>query len=819
MTDESSSGSDSASPWSGEVPVPNAPVAFTWATTDDGSDSAPGSPGGALNGPPALHGKSGGTVDGAGSSAAGRDEDDRRRQRRLVVAGVGAVLLLTVGWLVFGRNDDAAELNAAADDSLPVATDVEDSLPTVDEPPDTDPENDVDYGQSDDDEAGDGDATSTGTGDEDGPEWSEDAIDLPQVLLDSEVPFELVALTASGEYVEIDVPSGRVDLLDFGAGLNGSVIAGASSTLLTSYVSVQESRLLRPGQAPIDVSMPERMDSGQFDPVGDEYVGVSYGNNGQPSLVRVMADGGVVTIPADDEDFSFGQRNATPDGEALIMDAGGVYRETAAGFVRISTGFLISASTNHVLVRECDEMMACGYATIDFETDERVEAILPDNAIRGFGFDSAHVSPDGRWLRYVEYDNAAPAEVLIDLLAGDRTELGSGSATPGGRVWAADSSGFFRTSLEMGFEFYVVATGETVRFGEEFGRVSSFDVRALPGNVGTPLRALTTTGLELIALTETGDVAQIDVDSGAVVTTDGPAMDSSAPLTIFPDAAGATITFYDNLPSVRFSAAERTALVIDGAGPTGPLWPGPAPGTVWQTGDDPAVLALELVDAEGNDLDARIAFDAVGSNGIVGSDGRGGVVIGPQLGGVFVLDATKLPERITSGELLAISAVVAYVRECDDSLQCGVFAVDRASGARTLVDNTGFSRAGDIGNRGVPSGQNVSPDGAIAFVRDGDDSTRCLMIDTTASRGAWTGVPCVDFASPIIWTPDSAYAVWLDEGRITVYERTTRSVRIVNTVALSAIASVPNTGAAPDVVAESTGAPATAVAPADDSGS
>jgi hypothetical protein len=342
--------------------------------------------------------------------------------------------------------------------------------------------------------------------------------------------------------------------------------------------------------------------------------------------------------------------------------------------------------------------------------------------------------------------------------------------------------------------------------------VAAFDIRTSAGQPVRPTRALTTTGVSLIALTETGDVAQIDIDSGAVVTTNGPAMDSSAPVTIFPDAAGATFTSYDNVPSVRFSERERVAIEVEGPSPGGPVWLGPEPGTVWQTGSDPAVLALELVDAQGTVRDERIEFDAVGVNGIVGSDGRGGVVIDPGLGGVFVLRASTLPERITSGELLAINATVAYVRECDDVLQCGVFAVDRVSGTRALVDNTGFTRAGDIANRGVPSGQNVSPDGAIAFVRDGDDPTRCLMIDTTASRSAWTGVPCVDLASPVIWTPDSAYALWLDEGRIEVYDRSTRSVRTVNTVPLSAIAAVP-TGATPVEVA------APAELPDDDAGS
>ncbi len=725
------------------------------------------------------------------SSVAGNS--DGNRKRNLAVAGVGAVLLLLVGWLVLGRGGDGTDL--AADDSIPAVTEAADSLPQVDETADTEPDGAGDEG--DDGAGGSGNGSSNGSsGDDDAPEWREDSIELPQVLLDTADPFEIVAMTGTGDFIDVDVPSGRVDALEIGAGNDGRVIAGATTTLFTPYSSGRGGRLIRVGEPPLELSLPPNLNVSRVGIDGDEFAGTSYGNSGGMSLVLITADGGVATTDGDEFQFNFSSQSFAPDGSRLTSEAGGVYVDGDDGVERISTGILISSSTNHLLVRECDEVMVCGYSTIDFATRERVEAVLPDDSLGAFGFDSAQVSPDGKWLRYVSYEDNGSREVLVDLATGERTELDFSNIGFDYRVWAADSSGFFRNSFGEGFEFFDISSGEVVAFGEELGRIASFDIRTSAGQSAPALRTPTTTGLSLIAMTSTGDVAQIDVDSGAVITTDGPGIESDAPVTVFPDAAGATFTFFDKASSVRFVASERSALEIEGPSPGGFLWPGPEAGTVWQSGEG-NVVALELVDAQGTAFGPGIEFDAVDGDEVVGSDGRGGVLVELALGGVFAIDASNEPSRVTTGELLAINATAAYVRECDDALQCGVFVVDRVSGARTVVDNTGFDRAGDINSRSVPAGQNVSPDDTIAFVRDANDPTRCLMIDTTASRSAWTGVPCAAPYGPILWTPDSGYAVWLSEGAITIYDRSSRSVRILNTVELSAIAAVPNPETAP----------------------
>ena len=198
MTDKSSSEPESTSPWSGEVPVPNAPVEFTWAATDDQPGSPPGSSGSTANGPSTAQSVGAGNVGGAGGVASSRDQDRRGRQRSLVVAGIGAVLLLTVGWLAFGRGDDAVELDAATDDSLPVETAVEDSLPTVDEPADTEPD--------DPEGAGTGTGGAAAGAETDVAEWRQDSVELPSALVDSSVAFDIVAVTSNGDYVEVEPP-------------------------------------------------------------------------------------------------------------------------------------------------------------------------------------------------------------------------------------------------------------------------------------------------------------------------------------------------------------------------------------------------------------------------------------------------------------------------------------------------------------------------------------------------------------------------------------------------------------------------------------
>lgn len=764
---------DAASPWAGEVPAPAQPVEFTWAKSGDSEGAWRGA-----DTNDRVAGVSDGDIEAGDGQPALLASALSSERRRWAFGAIAAVILLALGWLVVGRESGDDSLDAT-DPSTPADTigdaEVEDSLPTETE---AEPERTI-PGSASRDEA-------------DVPQWQEGTIALPPLLRASTTPFDLVALTGDGTFVEVAIPSGRVNSLELRRGAQGQVVAGATTTLLTRYATGQNAQLLRIGEPSTEVALPENIDGIEVVAESDRYIGIAYGNRPSPDRVEIGADGSVIISEATARDGNIWQQQFLADGSRLVTEAGGLYRGADGVFTRISTGVLIAASNDHALVRECDDTMQCTHLTIATSTGERTEVVLDDGEVSPFGFGATELSPDGQWLRYLGYNQNSVDEVLIKLATGDRTELTGSNGQQGSGVWAADSSGFFRQSPASGFEFYDVTTGESIRFGEDVGRIQSFDIRI---NAGAPAAAdpiPTASGIELIGLTQAGDIVQIDVDSRAAVTTEGLPLSSDAPSTIFVDAQGATISSYDDVSSVRFDAAAGTVSTTPALEPSGPLFQGSDRTTVWQRAVSPPPdgLAFELVDSSGVLLGATIATDAADINDVLGPDGAGGIIVELDLGGVFVLDESDTPELLTTGELLAVNAQVAYVRECDGTLRCGVFVLDRVSGDRQPIDLSVFDRVGDIDSRGVPPGQNISPDGQVVFVRDSDRPNSTMMIDTV--EDLWTSVGVVDLASPIVWTPDSGYAVWLSDGQVTVYERSTRSIRTVNTVELRAIAAVPN---------------------------
>lgn len=704
-----------ASPWAGDVPIPAAPVEFQWSTPDANAPVQPDEPG----------------------------QSDRPAppdRRRWAFGAVAAVLLLVMGWLVAGRDGDDSSDAALPATSAEPGTDTapDDSLPTIDDEPDVvEPDTTLPSGPTD-----------TGSSGEAGvPEWVSATIEIPPRLQQGSEPYELVVLTNDSRYVEIAVPSGTTSTFDLGAPTLGEVVAGTPASLLTTYSGADpEGRLIEVDALPREVALPDNTDGMQAVGTSGRFVGWAYGNDALPDRVEIDADGSVVLSPSALTAGNFWQERFLSDGSTLIAEAGGVYRGVGISFSRVSTGTLLAASDRHVVVRDCDDAMRCGFFSVDLSTGERIELPIDIVGLSQFGFGEPVLSPDGRWMWFVAYPGNSVEDVLIDLSTGDEVQRSAFDGRPTSIVWLPDSSGFIRQANSAGLEFYDVTTGERIEFAGDLGVIQSFDVRRGGAVEVIDGAATTTTGVGLIGLTETGEVVGIDVDSATVVSSDG----------------------------VFFSTAA-----------SGSFLPGPFTDTMWQVveGADDATLAFELVDLIGNGVGARISTDAADVDGIVGSDGSGGVVVEVELGGLYVLDASSQIERITSGELLGINAQTSFVRECDDALECGVFRVDRVTGERVAIELPGGDRVGDIGSRAVPSGRNVSPDGQMLFARDAQSPADAMMIDLAAET--WTGVPPVDRWTEVFWTPD--YAIWLADGRVRVYERSTSSLRTINSAALQAI--------------------------------
>ncbi len=768
MGDGNKSDGEGTSPWSREVPVPDQAIEFTRPVPNDQGEASQGS------------------IDDAetGTQLAGSQLTapvQRTARTRVLAAAAAVVGLAFGGWLVFGR--DGSDGSDSAEPAPSTSADSGVSLPSTDDETAsaTDRDGSVDTATADTGSVGAGQSESANNAGS-GAAWLQNRTSVPTGLGQSGEPYDIVAVTVTGTFAQLQIPSGRVDATQL-----SSLFAGGSVSVgpTTALVVANGMTLVRVGEAPLEVMAPtggldilaSRLDA-------DGYLGVEWSDNGE-QIIEVAGDGSVTRIETDGSIWSSA---FVGDGSVLISDAGGLYRLRDDVYERISPGFLIAASAHHVLVRECDEERACGMVVLDLNTLERRPAQAPDD----LAFDSnryygaASISPDGNWLRVFDYGERT-TERVVDLTTGDTTVqafVNDPIRGAGGDQWAPDSSGYFRAGVPTGIEFVDVATGEVTLFGEEVAGVSSIAVRATStASVDAPAPT-TQTGIRLVGVTESGDVVEIDVDSEVVEVTSGPAFGSRSSVTVLTDTEGATIVSAGDERARRFDAASGSVAELAANGPVGQLIAGPTSDTVWEQveSDTDGQTEFRLVDALGSPVGPEIGPVAE-ADSVIGTDGAGGVLVASDLGGVYV-HRPDGAERITTGEVVAINATIAYVRECDAASNCGVAVVDRASGQRAPVSSQ-FEAFGIGARRGRQSGTTVSPDGQLLAVADAAGGNP-LIVDLDA--GSVTPVPRLDTGSSMIWAADSSAAVWRSEGALVIYDRSARSVRRLPVTELVAVA-------------------------------
>ena len=114
--------------------------------------------------------------------------------------------------------------------------------------------------------------------------------------------------------------------------------------------------------------------------------------------------------------------------------------------------------------------------------------------------------------------------------------------------------------------------------------------------------------------------------------------------------------------------------------------PGLIDGTIWvpapELGTSRSGVAYRLVTSDGLAVDGA-TIDLPEAE-LIGSDGHGGLVVA-RGGDVFVVSVDGA-ERLSSGELIAIVADTAYVRECTEVTACDVTRIDRRIGVRSSSD-------------------------------------------------------------------------------------------------------------------------------------
>lgn len=787
------------SPWASEQPVPTTPIEFDWAPADPASPAAdpwsertadaPGGGVGTSTSSTAPGTAPAGTAppgpgpdrvpDDAEPAPPGHRQGDTSR-RRLTIAAAGGILALVVAVLVLVRDDPSLDAPAASGPGVsePLATDP----PGATTPPDTLADPDVlwdttvpDHGG---DESGDGGSTAA----EETATWTEETIELPPPVRAIGASTTVVAVTGLGEYVELQLPSGHVDRYPLSPSASSrQLVVGATSTLLAASSGARAtSWLVRVGAEPQELTLEPDRNEMIAVPGRDEFVGTifDFSEGGVFREVRVFADGSTETSEIAERVLPWERRYA-PNGDVLANGPGGVYRFGDDGeAVRVSDGDLISASSNHLIVHECSESFECGYVLIDARSDERRPVTISDRLV-GFDWNAIVVSPDGQTAHFSEFRSSRGDLVIVDLETGAEIELELFTNGLLGDLWAADSSGLILPPTDGdGLLFIDRDTGVQTVFAEELGRVRLAAVRAAAEPVAMTPAAPITSGLSIIGLGRDGDVHRIDVDTGAVITTTSPPLASGAPAYVFADPEGATIASFDDVPSIRYDAATDTAALATTT-PRGTMVPGPLPGTVWVEGrrvraGDP--LTISLVDSLGNELGT--VLDVGTDTEVLGSDGTGAVLVRSELGGTFRFAAETAPTRVTAGEVIAIGSSVAYVHECDAQFTCGAFRVDRATGERTPAELPELARTDGGAEVGGPFGQSVSPDGDVLFVPAAGISADWAIVDLAAS----TSVPAPGAAvgSPMLWSADSQWALYLADDVLHLYDRAGGSLRTLS---------------------------------------
>jgi hypothetical protein len=279
------------------------------------------------------------------------------------------------------------------------------------------------------------------------------------------------------------------------------------------------------------------------------------------------------------------------------------------------------------------------------------------------------------------------------------------------------------------------------------------------------------TGIQLVGLTVQGDLLDIDLDTGQMTTTDIPGGAYAGMATIL---AGESWTFVQRWDMNVSFVVPRGQPPADTAPPpelASGAYRGPEPDTVWvphyelNTG---VIQGLNLFRLDGEPLGRSIDMHGWYP---MQSDLAGGVIV--QAGGGVYTVSEAGATRVSDGELVGVGAHHFLVRSCDEVLACGLFVVDRLSGARRqvpVIQVDGLAQY--YGWTGTDSAS-VSPDGtlAILFGLDGDGSNASLLgTDTGVYRSI---ARTTDGSLSVAWSDDSRFVAFTNGRRLQVYDRVT----------------------------------------------
>lgn len=670
------------------------------------------------------------------------------RNTRLAIAGaLGAVLLVAALW-VAGRDEP--------DDAAPSPTDVTGTIADAVEEDEPAPEST---------EVRPPTEVLTGA--------TEVVVPVPQPLPPAAVAglpaTEVVVLAENGTVRLIDTVAATQTILGEFAFADGSSMAATDDTVIVWSDGVAEVIfVLRRDQPALTFESGVPVADAIAQPDG-EYLLVAAGDIAQTRELRIDT-----VVRTTEVDFAIGDpgvAQAHPSGDLMVTTDEGVHLLGAGGPTLLSTGVVVAATDRYVLYEECAAGAGCRLIREDAESGERGDVALDPEPLTASATRRV-LSPDGTALVEIGTVEQPFRVRILEIEAGTALDVQTDGEISS-VSWAPDGSAFFGV---VNGELVVVdrATGETTPFANDGDPVRAVVARPAPepargaaeAGERTVLAVLTDlTGIDLVAYTRDAELLDIDIDSRVYTGRPGLPFESGAPLDVLPGPGAVTVTSWDGAGA--FLAGDAgDVVVIDALSPGGPLLPGPVPGTAWRFADSAgSATSLEVVDVAGERVGPVVEFDQFVS---VMADANGALLVDAP-GGVYLADGTSVV-RQTSGELVAAGAATLYARECDEVFVCEVVRIDRATGERSTPPVAELANVPSTSNRSFGStGASVSPDGDVLLVQTSANSLGWSMIDVAA--GTVLGVPGPAVSSPVVWSDDSRYAVYLSGERLRVFDR------------------------------------------------
>jgi hypothetical protein len=282
--------------------------------------------------------------------------------------------------------------------------------------------------------------------------------------------------------------------------------------------------------------------------------------------------------------------------------------------------------------------------------------------------------------------------------------------------------------------------------------------------------SLTLSPAELVLMTNRGEVVRIDTATGLTIT--ATVEDSEyGPPAIYAGDGWILLLSYNEARGSTVLHDDGTRVTVD-AQATWPLFEGGEDGTFWRVQEfesNGAPDTLTEISIDGGETGRTIDLGGFYPQS---ADPLGGIVVQAP-GGNYIV-TPEVTTRFTTGLLIALGRSRAVVSECGDSLDCGYFVVDRATGERTpLALDPSLGDPPTIDSGWWAFRRPMSPDESAVLVtywdQTGNGRQASGVIDLVT--GGFREIDDAIDTPMMEWSPDGRQVYWLDSGRLQVFDR------------------------------------------------